>query len=137
MSLYKLSVEFLDLRSFSNLWYWIAVFAVWAKAIGWGLGVPYDMVRKARREGGQALYELEVMARITTGRMLATSRGLGPWLVAMVSFGVTSLALLGFVYHSGLAEAVFACSRRCAAWGTCLCALPCGWKRAKGKESRC
>ncbi len=107
MSLYKLSVEFLDLRSFSNLWYWIAVFAVWAKAIGWGLGVPYDMVRKARREGGQALYELEVMARITTGRMLATSRGFGPWLVGMVSFGVTSLALLGFVYHSGLAEAVF------------------------------
>ena len=107
MSLYKLIVEFLDFRSFSNLWYWIAVFAVWTKAIRWGLGVPYDLVRQARREGGQALHDLEVMARITTGRMLATSRGMGPWLVGLVSFGNTTLVLLGFFYHSSLAAALF------------------------------
>ncbi len=107
MSLYKLIVEFIDLRSFSNLWYWIAVFAVWTKATRWGLGVPYDMVRQARRQGGPALQDLEVMARITTGRMLATSRGLGPWLVGLVSFGITVLALLGFIYQSGLALALF------------------------------
>ncbi len=106
MSLYKLIVDFIDLRSFSNLWYWIALCAVWTRAIRCGLGVPYGLVRQARREEGQALQDLEAMARITTGRMLALSRGLGPWLVAAVSFALTTLALLGFVYGSGLAQAL-------------------------------
>ena len=114
MSLYKLIVEFIDLRSFSNLWYWIALVAVWTRATRRGLGVPFGMVRQARREGGQALSDLEVMTRITTGRMLATSRGFGPWLVAAVSFAITILALLGFVYGSGLAQALL-----------CLCAPLC------------
>jgi hypothetical protein len=105
--LYKLIVEFIDLRSFSNLWYWIAVFAVWTRATRFGLGVPFGLVRKARREGGQALQDLEAMARITTGRMLDISRGMGPWLVGLVSFALTGLALLGFVYGSGLAQALF------------------------------
>ncbi len=107
MSLYKLMVDFIDLRSFSNLWYWIALFAIWAKAVRNGLGVPYDMVGAARRDGGQALRDLELTARISTARMLAFSRGLGPWLVGLVSFAGTVLALLGFVYQSGLAQAVF------------------------------
>lgn len=106
MSLYKLMVEFIDLRSFSNLWYWIALCAIWAKAMYWGLGVPYDMVRAARRGGDHALQDLETMARITTARMLAKSRGLGPWLVGLVSFTITVLGLLGFAYHSDLAQAV-------------------------------
>ena len=107
MSLYKLIVEFIDLRSFSNLWYWIALVAVWTRATRFGLGVPFGMVRKARREGGQALQDLEAMARITTGRMLDRSRGMGPWLVGLVSFALTGLALLGFAYQSGLAQALF------------------------------
>ena len=107
MTFYKLLVEYIDLRSFSNLWYWIAVFAIWNKAVRNGLGVPHGMVGNARREGGQALQDLEVMARITTTRMLAFSRGLGPWLVGLISFAGTILGLLAFVYHSGLALALF------------------------------
>lgn len=107
MSLYKLMVDVIDLRSFSNLWFWVALFAIWTKAVRNGLGVPYDMVGAAHRDGGQALHDVEVMARISTARMLAFSRGLGPWLVGLVSFAGTVLALLGFVYRSGLAQAVF------------------------------
>ena len=107
MSLYKLMVEFIDLRSFSNLWYWIALFAVWVRAVRFGLGVPYDMVSTARRDGGQTLHDVEVIVRITTTRLLAFSRGLGLWLVGLVSFAGTVLALMGFVYRSGFAQAVF------------------------------
>ncbi len=107
MSFYKLLVEYIDLRSFSNLWYWIAVFAIWIKAVRNGLGVPYGMVGAARRDRGQALQDLEGMARISTARMLAFSRGLGPWLVGLVSFAGTILGLMAFVYHSGLALALF------------------------------
>ena len=107
MSLYKLMVNFIDLRSFSNLWYWIALFAIWTRAVRFGLGVPYYMVTAARRDGGQALQDLEGMARISTARMLAFSRGLGPWLVGLVSFAGTILGLLAFAYNSGFARALF------------------------------
>jgi hypothetical protein len=107
VSLYKLLVEFIDLRSFSNLWFWVVLVAIWVKAVRNGLGVPYALVRAAQREGGQALQDLETLARLSTTRMLGFSRGLGPWLVGAVSFAATVLALLGFAYRSGLAQALF------------------------------
>lgn len=106
MTLYKTLVELIDLRSFSNLWYWIALGVIWSSASHWVLGVPYDMVHRARREGGQALEDLETMVRINTSRMLYFSRNQGPWLVGFVCFLVTALALMGFVYRSEFAQAV-------------------------------
>ncbi len=45
--------------SFSNLWYWIALAVMWSSTSHWVLGVPYDMIQRARREGGQAEADLE------------------------------------------------------------------------------
>ena len=104
--MYKLLVEVIDLRSFSNLWYWIALGVIWSSASHWVLGVPYDMVARARREGGQALNDLETLVRINTSRMLDFSRNRGVWLVGFVSFLVTVLGLLGFAYGSEFAQAV-------------------------------
>lgn len=105
MSLYKLVVDLIDLRSFSNLWYWIALGVIWSSASHWVLGVPYDMVSRARRDGGLPLQDLETMVRINTSRMLYFSRNQGAWLVGMVCFLVTVLGLLGFVYGSEFAQA--------------------------------
>lgn len=99
-------VELIDLRSFSNLWYWITLCVIWSSASHWVLGVPYDMVGRARREGGQALDDLETMVRINTQRMLYFSRSLGPWLVGFVCFMITGLGLLGFVYGSDFSQAI-------------------------------
>ena len=99
-------VELIDLRSFSNLWYWIALAVIWSSASHWVLGVPYDMVQRARQEGGQALADLETLVRINVARMLFFSRERGPWLVGLVCFLVTVLGLLGFVYRSEFAQAV-------------------------------
>ncbi|MEM9756043.1 MAG: component of SufBCD complex, partial [Pseudomonadota bacterium] len=32
--------DVIDLRSFSNLWYWIVLAVFWSSASHWGLGVP-------------------------------------------------------------------------------------------------
>ena len=99
-------VELIDLRSFSNLWYWIALAVIWLSASHWVLGVPSDMIARARREGGQALEDMETLVRINTSRMLFFSRNQGAWLVGVVCFLVTVLGLLGFLYHSEFAQAV-------------------------------
>ncbi len=52
------------MRSFSNLWYWIALAVTWSTASHWVLGVPFDMVLRARRHGGDAERDLEDMVRV-------------------------------------------------------------------------
>jgi hypothetical protein len=44
-----LVTEVIDLRSFSNLWYWIVLAILWSSLSHWTLGVPYHIVARARR----------------------------------------------------------------------------------------
>ena len=44
---YQSIFELIDMRSFSNLWYWIALAVMWSTASHWVLGVPWDMVIRA------------------------------------------------------------------------------------------
>ena len=70
MELIDTVFEVIDMRSFSNLWYWIALAVLWSSTSHWVLGVPYDMIQRARREGGQAQQDVEDLVRINTSRLL-------------------------------------------------------------------
>jgi hypothetical protein len=70
------------------------------------LGVPFDMISRAKRHGGQAQEDLETMIRINTGRMLYYVRAAGVWLMAIWFFMLTMLLLLSFVYDIEFAQAV-------------------------------
>jgi len=104
---YEIVREVIDLRSFSNLWYWIALAVVWSTTSHWVLGVPYDMVLRARRHGGQAEHDLETLVRINTNRLLHIGRVSGLWLLGLASFSLTALGLLGFYYWVEFAQALF------------------------------
>jgi hypothetical protein len=103
---YSVIFELIDMRSFSNLWYWIVLAVLWSTASHWVLGVPFDMISRAKRQGGQAQLDLETMVRINTGRTLYIVRAAGSWLVALWAFGLTILVLMGFAYHVEFAQAV-------------------------------
>jgi hypothetical protein len=98
MSNPMLLLDLIDFRSFSNLWYWITLCVIWSSASHWVLGVPHDMVARARREGGEALDWLETLARINTGRLLFHSREYGPWVVGVACFLISTLGVLAFAY---------------------------------------
>ncbi len=95
------------MRSFSNLWYWIALAVVWSTTSHWVLGVPYDMVLRARRHGGQAQQDMEDMVRITTNRYLYIVQVAGPMLLAFVCFVLTGLGVMAFFYDVEIAQALF------------------------------
>ena len=103
----KLIFDLIDLRSFSNLWYWIALAVTWSSASHWVLGIPYDMVLRARRSGGQAEMDLADITRVNVSRILYIEREAGVILLALLCFVLTSLALLGFVYHVEFCQALF------------------------------
>ncbi|MBV2360812.1 component of SufBCD complex [Thalassococcus sp. CAU 1522] len=107
MDWYSTVFEVIDMRSFSNLWFWIVLAVLWSSASHWVLGVPYDMVGRARAVGGQAARDLEDLARINANRVHFIVEEAGLWLSAIVSAFLTGLALLGFVYGVELAQAVF------------------------------
>jgi ABC-type protease/lipase transport system fused ATPase/permease subunit len=99
--------DLIDLRSFSNLWYWIALAVLWSTTSHWVLGVPFDLVTKARRNGGQAEQDLHDLVGINVRRMLYIASVAGMWLIGIVAFVFTVLLVLGFIYGSEFAQAVF------------------------------
>ncbi|MFN3938247.1 MAG: component of SufBCD complex [Gemmobacter sp.] len=99
--------ELIDMRSFSNLWYWIALAVVWSSASHYVVGVPYDMVLRARRRGGQVQRDLEALVRIQTARLLYIGRVSGLWLIGFIAFILSMLAVLGFRYDIEFCQALF------------------------------
>ncbi len=98
--------DVIDLRSFSSLWYWIVVAVTWSSASHWVLGVPFDMVARARRHGGQAAADLDDMTRINVRRLLDIARVSGPWLMGAVAFALSGLLVLAVWYRVEFAQAV-------------------------------
>lgn len=96
----------IDLRSFSNLWYWIGLAVLWSTASHRVLGVPYDMVPRAARSGGQAAEDLRDAVRIKVNRITYVFDAMGGLIVAFMFFLNTVLLLLGFVYGVEFAQAV-------------------------------
>jgi hypothetical protein len=99
--------EVIDMRSFSNLWYWIALAVLWSSTSHWVLGVPFDMIQRARRQGGQTVEDVELMASLNSRRLLGIARTAAAPLFAFVSFILTTLAILGFWFGVEFAQAVF------------------------------
>lgn len=99
--------ELIDMRSFSNLWYWMALAVVWSSASHFVLGVPFDMLVRARRRGGQAERDFEDLVRINVNRIGFIDGSAGALLLGLGSFFLTILATLGFYYRIEFAQAVF------------------------------
>ena len=106
MDWYKAIFELIDMRSFSNLWFWIVLAVVWSSASHWVMGIPYDMVMRARRVGGQAAQDLQDITRVYANRLLYIADVSGLWLLGLACFVLSTLALLGFAYGIEFAQAV-------------------------------
>ena len=100
-------MEVIDLRSFSNLWFWIALAVMWSTASHWVLGVPYDMVGRAARMGGESEADLEDMVRINVNRLLYIAAEAGLWITAIGTFMLAALCVAGFWFGVEFAQALF------------------------------
>ncbi|PCD76974.1 component of SufBCD complex [Pseudothioclava arenosa] len=107
MTVFQTIFDLIAIRSFSNLWYWIALAVTWSTASHWVLGVPYDMVLRARRRGGVAGEDLHDITRVNVRRIMGISREAGLVLAGLVPAILSFLAVTGFLYDSELAQAVF------------------------------
>ena len=89
------------------MWYWIALAVLWSSTAHYGLGVPFDLVQRAKRKGGQYETDLEELVRINCNRVLLIGSISGLWIVGFTCFFLTALFGLGFFYRVEFAQAVF------------------------------
>jgi len=99
-------LDVIDLRSFSSIWYWIVLAVVWSTTSHWVLGVPFDIVLRARRHGNEAMADLEAIVRVNVTRMLYITRESGLWILGFLAFFFTFLLLLAFWYRIEMAQAI-------------------------------
>lgn len=71
------------------------VAVVWSTVSHWVLGVPFDMIQRAKRHGGQAEIDLSDMVRINVNRQLTTASVAGVWLIGILFFVLSALAFDG------------------------------------------
>ncbi|GFE66906.1 component of SufBCD complex [Litoreibacter roseus] len=106
MSFYQTVFELIDLRSFSNLWFWIMLAVLWSTASHFVIGVPFDMVTRANRVGGQAETDLRDLVRINANRLTYIADTAGSWLTGFVFFIISGLIILGFSYEVEFCQAL-------------------------------
>ncbi len=108
MDWYESVFEVIDLRSFSNLWYWIGLAVLWSSVSHWVLGVPHDAILRARRRKPEtALQDLHDLTRVNVNRILYIVDVSGVWLALFGSALVTVLGITAFYYDVEFAQAVF------------------------------
>ena len=103
----NLFVGVIDMRSFSSVWYWIALAVFWSVVVQRPLGIPYDMVIRARRHGGAAMRDLEDIVRMQVDRFTDLEGNAGLWRVGLACFVLSALATLWFHFGVEMALALF------------------------------
>jgi hypothetical protein len=98
--------DVIDTRSFSNIWFWIVLAVVWSSASHYVIGIPFDVIQRAKRQGGQAMLDLEDSVRVNVNRILFIGETAAYWLIGFVTFIMTVLLLLALWYRIEFAQAV-------------------------------
>ncbi|MDF2234572.1 hypothetical protein P2H44_18585 [Albimonas sp. CAU 1670] len=92
-----------DDATFFSVWYWALTAVFWSMASYFTHGVPWDMLRRALREGGEDAYLCDAYARRMILRIDAFAHRWGAATGATVGFLLAMLATLGFLARSELA----------------------------------
>lgn len=104
-------IGLLDSRSFTTIWYWLALIGMWSATGRTVLGVPSEVLARARSaqgadEGqGAAIITLLDWLSLVLPRWRLGPRE-GAVFLGVTSFLMTSLVVLGFVFWLEMAQAL-------------------------------
>lgn len=84
----------------------MAVAVVWSSVSHFVLGVPYDLIQRARRNGGEAMQDLEDIVRVNVNRVIHINDVAGFLLMTFVCFVLSGLIAMAFYYWVELAQAI-------------------------------
>lgn len=97
----------IELQTFASIWYWLAVIVTWSVASNWLIGVPFDVLFRARKYTEAEVSDLEVLVDVNVRRIIASNRTLGTAIAALLAFVLSALAMMGFYYDWEFAQGMF------------------------------
>lgn len=100
-------VRVIDLRTFSNIWYWLTVAVSWAVASHWLIGVPFDLLYRARKADPAHIADLEAITDVNVRRFTGLVDLAGPYLLGALIFMLTIIGMSGFYYGLELGQGLF------------------------------
>ena len=92
-----------DDTAFFSIWYWLLTAVFWSMGSYFTHGVPWDMLRRALREGGEEAEACDRYARVMILRIDAWLNAWGAAAGALAGFALAALAVMAFVARSELA----------------------------------
>lgn len=105
MSTLSTLLALLDSRSFATLWYWLAFAGLWSLASRNILGIPSDVVVRARRDETAQAVLLQWLALVLPQWRIGA--GMAAALTGLACFLAVVLAVLGFGHDMEAAQALF------------------------------
>jgi hypothetical protein len=99
--------QFFAAASFQSLWYWVLHVVIWTLACYRTLGVPHDMLLRARRMPDVA-ERVDLLAHLACERVGGIYDALGVPLAALAGFLLAGVFALGFLTGIEAAQAAFA-----------------------------
>lgn len=99
--------QVIDMHTFSSVWYWLAVAVTWSTVSHWIIGVPFDIIFRAKRYGGQFADDLDILVGVNVRRLMTINEIAGVWLTGFVFFVLSGLVTMGFYYEFELAQGFF------------------------------
>lgn len=104
-------LAFLDSRSFGTVWYWLLLLGLWSATGRSILGVPAEVVARARAAMRSDTPESPAVLNLLDWLSLALPRWRlgrteGAVFLGIAAFCLSSLALLGFLYGLEMAQAL-------------------------------
>jgi len=99
--------KFFAAASFASLWYWVLHVVIWTLACSRTLGVPHDMLLRARSDPATA-ERVDVLARLACERIGGIHDRVGVPLAAVAGFLLAATGALGFGSGIETAQAAFA-----------------------------
>lgn len=97
----------IELRTFSSIWYWLVVIVTWAIGSHWLVGVPFDLLFRARKSAPQEIADLEAIVDVNVRRFTGLMDFAGPFLLGLLVFVLTACLMAGFYYGIEMAQGLF------------------------------
>jgi hypothetical protein len=99
-------IETLAAASFLSIWYWVLHAVVWTLACYRTLGVPLDMLHRARG-APEIAGRVDALAQLASARIGGVHDLLGAPIAALIGFILAVLAVIGFGLAVEAAQAAF------------------------------
>lgn len=98
--------DVMDFRSFPSVWFWLVVAVVQSQTSYFLMGIPFDSIQRARRNGGQDMEDLVAHVHINIRRLRHFTAEGGAWLVGFSFFLHSTLITLGWGFDIQMAKAL-------------------------------